>query len=1061
MSSSSVVERPPMPPVAGISDRGIPGSRTASSQYGGPDRDAIRRPSQPTSPPVQRPLREASQSIEERSRRTGDANGNGHVVQESPFMARPPIQTRTVSNSSGGTMSALRSPPTIDPRPARQPSAQLGPPMTFRDNRAPPSPASEKPPEGSLPEKSLRRLATESPVTELAPALRSNHVEVPRTPMSPPPPAKSPARRPSNIRTTSIGSSRVAHDRMNGMPSPTSSRPGSPIPGVPELPTKSSARIAESPKLTERPDVPWRSPAPAKQPSDYFSNTLEQQTPKPLMQIKTSPQSLRSSPTARPILNEISSPVAVAPQTPSVAMPEDIEIDEESAYMDEVIRDFKWSSKTGTTILASRLNDELAALEAANIHAIVENEGRVEDLMAKLDKGIAQCDDMANLLTIYEFELATVAHHIQHIEGQSQGLQVQTANQKALIGEIANVLTSITISEADLDVLKGRNGNLESDEGIDNIERSLVNLFNALKSMRDEKAEGGSMSAVSSKKKEYATESDAFLSRLSKYLQIKFQAALLSSEPDTVPREPERVLAGHENGFLSLFPYASFMLYARQIGPDSHGDYMRKYAAAAKTSWHDAIVNFAGQWRTKARKATSDENDLIFTAAKDQQSIGASRNATLKRSNTLAKQIRSVTSTKSEKDANDSKLPASEVFRIILDNLTLLLSNEQNFITSFFHLSSFETMEFPDFVDAASKKKFTVESLDDHRSTEPDRTLAKEKYILMESIFSSLHGDLANLIDYFAKLDPIQIIGMIKSVEVVTAEWADSDQEFMLKTFNKTKDRLMGLLGRFIDDQVKAIKDLKVTSKKRKGVVPAFEIFPEFVERIEVQLRSTDSGSVNPAQLDIRYTINQAYEQLSKAMFDSVRTLASSASVASQGLVDVEDKEALNYHILMIQNMHQYLEALHSRNNPILQQFQQRAQRDYKEHLGAYTRQIVLRPIGRLVDFTDTVETQKRLKTDSSGKSAISQTSLKRLLGDYEERDIRKGISAMWKRVDKHFSDDDGGHSGLLPVVWKATQTEYTAVVDRFTSVTSAEYPDVKVDWSRQTVVAAFSKREV
>lgn len=1058
------------PSYAPLTSPPLPNSRAASSQYGGiqerqfANHDAMRSPSS-----VRPQQRSISGSTDERPRRGAVPFASPPITGEA-FRTAP--TTRPVE-----TVRALDITPKTEPlevRPSRPNLDHLATPLTFNDHRSTQTPPLERPPE-----KSLRRQALESPASEMAPALRNNEYPPLQSPMSPPPPAKSPARRPSNIRTTSNGSAKALHDRLNGSVSPALSGPTTPVPEIPSLPVKSVARPPDSTR-GERLGLPWQSPPGTQingekvhtdtnilpeERSIGLSKVQESDKQQFLEHVSQEPQFEANMPKDSATMigqtTEDNPTSETAPDTKS----EDGALDDETFYIDEAIRDFKWTAHAGVDSLAARLQDELAMLESSNIHTMVESDERMDDLMAKLDRGILQCDDMANLLTIYEFELGTVSDHIKHIESQSQGLQVETANQKSLVEEISRVLSSITISESDLDILKGRGGNLESNEGLENIERSLVNLYRALKSMRDETTHDTDrgMSAMRSKNTEYIQESSAFLARLSQYLQIKFQAALLPKEVLSVSKtDPSRVLDGHENGFMMLVPYASLILYSRQIDPNRHAEYMRTYAAAAKGSWHDAILNFAGQWREQARKATPEENDMIFTTAKDQQALGNARNATLKRSNTLAKQIKAVAAPKTDKDVGDSKLPASEVFRIILDNLALLLANEQNFLVSFFHLSSFGAYEYPDYVELDGKSRITIESLDDHKPTEPNRTLAKERYILMESIFGWLNNDLSSLVDHFAKLDPIQVIGVIKSIEVVVVEWADSDQEFMLKTLQKLKDRSMGLLSRFIENQVKAIKNIKITSKKRKGIIPVFEIFPEFVERIELQLRSTESGQVSTNQLDIRETVNEAYEQMSKAMFDSVKTLASSASMSSQGLVDPEDKEALNYHILMVQNMHQYLEALQSRNNVILEDFQFSAQKQYSQHLLSYTRQLINRPVGRLIDFIDAFEKSKQREEDTSAKALFSQTSLKRLLADHDERDMRKGISAMWKRVDKHFGDDDGaGTSGLLLVVWKATQQEYMSIIDGLLATLQAHYPEIRVDWTRQSLTTAFTKREL
>lgn len=95
--------------------------------------------------------------------------------------------------------------------------------------------------------------------------------------------------------------------------------------------------------------------------------------------------------------------------------------------------------------------------------------------------------------------------------------------------------------------------------------------------------------------------------------------------------------------------------------------------------------------------------------------------------------------------------------------------------------------------------------------------------------------------------------------------------------------------------------------------------------------------------------VNEGYEKLNKAMFESLQAIAKeSPNVASQS-VDPEDKEQLNYHIMMIENMHHYLEEVETRQNSILENFKKRAEAEYKENMSLYISAVIRRPIGKLL----------------------------------------------------------------------------------------------------------------
>ena len=213
-------------------------------------------------------------------------------------------------------------------------------------------------------------------------------------------------------------------------------------------------------------------------------------------------------------------------------------------------------------------------------------------------------------------------------------------------------------------------------------------------------------------------------------------------------------------------------------------------------------------------------------------------------------------------------------------------------------------------------------------------------------------------------------MGVLFALEKAIRQLDGTNQEFLTKSLQKLRDRLKGLFSRFLDDQVRAIEDTKVKIKKRKGVIPFMKIFPQFAARIEDQLppRTLDIDVDSTQALGIRGMVNRGYEKINKAMFESLQAIAreSGFSVTSgmnsslgstvvggpgahSGAGDPEDKEQLNYHIMMIENMNHYVEDVDTRGNLVLGEFMRRAEAEYKEHLGLYVGAVVRRPLGKLL----------------------------------------------------------------------------------------------------------------
>jgi hypothetical protein len=87
-------------------------------------------------------------------------------------------------------------------------------------------------------------------------------------------------------------------------------------------------------------------------------------------------------------------------------------------------------------------------------------------------------------------------------------------------------------------------------------------------------------------------------------------------------------------------------------------------------------------------------------------------------------------------------------------------------------------------------------------------------------------------------------------------------------------------------EQLKNIERTKLSSKKRKGVTHFVKYFSAYSARLENQLVGADN-------LEIRSSVDSAYEKITQAMFDSLKQIA---KLEGEG----EDKGQLNYHVILI-----------------------------------------------------------------------------------------------------------------------------------------------------------------
>ncbi|KAF4637967.1 hypothetical protein G7Y89_g123 [Cudoniella acicularis] len=730
--------------------------------------------------------------------------------------------------------------------------------------------------------------------------------------------------------------------------------------------------------------------------------------------------------------------------------------------------------------MQEEMERELNKIQAGGwLTRLDEEDERVEAIKQGLDKCIDECDELDGLLTLYSVELSTLNEDIAYIEAQSQGLQVQTANQKLLQAELSSLLETISISSNQLGSL--REASLESPRGLEQIEASLVTLFKAMLTIDPNLglsgprpsedgslisgkpggfggSEIGSMRVLQEKKDGYKNESILFLRRLKPFLQVKFGAAIDETRKalelekgSNLTRAAGKAKLDFRNHDLArdvLWRYSPLMLFSREIDKPEWEELIKTYEMVCKPLYQDEFRDAVFAWKRIARKPTGDEAEMLFTSQVEKQTEGiatTARKLTVKRSQTLAKSLRSPIGDNSSKTSvdrtPDGRLQPYEVFGGALDEMTPIMSMEQNFIVEFFHISSLEQHDFPDAVAAATPDRRRGGDLRRTKVMDPNRDLAKLVIQSMEEVYSFFAGDMQALVDWAIQADPLQGVGVIAAIEQKLVEFEESSQEYLARTLQKLHTRLVGLFNKFLDDQIRAIEETKVKIKKRKGVIAFIRIFPSFSLTLETMLASS-------GDLEIRETVNHAYTRINKAMFESLKVIARENPSAQTSGADPEDKEALNYQILLIENMNHYLEEVDVRANPVLEDWKQNAAQEMDEHMTLYLGAVIRRPLGKLLDFLESTESLKLSRQPGepaskiSGMPSHSKSTFKKVLAGYDSKEIKRGIETLKKRVEKHFGDaDDPGLSrGLVAKVLQNCERFYEKVEDRILTISRDVY---------------------
>ena len=230
------------------------------------------------------------------------------------------------------------------------------------------------------------------------------------------------------------------------------------------------------------------------------------------------------------------------------------------------------------------------------------------------------------------------------------------------------------------------------------------------------------------------------------------------------------IFPDHSTAYSYFYRYAGFILFAKEVDLESYTDIQQLYLSPASRSYKEDFRTFVSQWKSSARKAISDDLELIFSNVKEPQStVSAVRSASIKRAGTVAKTLASRSPindglSRAERDRERSeqegKLPVGEVFSEIMSVVIPAFVKEQSFIMVFLHLSP-SGKSFEEFVRLGMDKTSWMRDLDKKRSPELDKNAAKEVMAAMEQLLSWLPDELSSMVEWCRTLDALYSLLMV------------------------------------------------------------------------------------------------------------------------------------------------------------------------------------------------------------------------------------------------------------------------------------------------------------
>ncbi|KAI6221221.1 Exocyst complex component 1 [Aphelenchoides besseyi] len=164
--------------------------------------------------------------------------------------------------------------------------------------------------------------------------------------------------------------------------------------------------------------------------------------------------------------------------------------------------------------------------------------------------------------------------------------------------------------------------------------------------------------------------------------------------------------------------------------------------------------------------------------------------------------------------------------------------------------------------------------------------------------------------------------------------------------------------------------------------------------------------------------------------------------------------------LIRFENFHElYLILLELKRIDGLDKPRESVKKKYQENMRFYVFDHLGRPLEKLHLFFESVEyaihTGIRAE-EISFQQQFSRVELKKVIGAYPGKDVKKGLESLYTKVEKHLSSD----SQLLQVVWRDMQEEFLKQLKHYQTLIVRCYPNsrMNLELSIEDVLGYFSE---
>ncbi|XP_019417623.1 PREDICTED: exocyst complex component SEC3A-like isoform X4 [Lupinus angustifolius] len=636
---------------------------------------------------------------------------------------------------------------------------------------------------------------------------------------------------------------------------------------------------------------------------------------------------------------------------------------------------------------SERLKRELQALEAANVHAILESEPLIDEVLQGLEVATHCVEDVGEWLGMFNVKLRHMREDIESIEIRNNKLEMQSVNNRSLIDELDKLLERLSIPAEYSACLTGDSfdearmlQNVEAVEWLISAMRRLeMNMDPTYAKMRGVKEKRGELQILKS----------TFVRKASEFLRNYFASFIdfMMNDKSYFSQRGQLKRPDHADLRFKCRTYARLLQYLKVLDKNCLGPLRKAYCCSLNLLLRREAREFSNELRTSTK---APRNATIWLEG----STGSGQNVNSADTSTV-----------------------SDAYAKILTIFIPLLVDESSF---FAHFMCFEV---PTLVPpGGSGKKTGNEDDANDDDMEKDSKSGKNSAELaalneaLQDLLDGIQEDFYAVVDWAYKIDPLRCISMHGITErYLSGQKADA-AGFVRLLLGDLESRISMQFSRYVDEACHQIERYE-RNVRQMGVLGYIPRFASLATRMEQYI----SGQS-------RDLVDQAYTKFVSIMFVTLEKLA-----------QTDPKYA---DIFLLENYAAFQNSLYDLANvvPTLAKFYHQASEAYEQACTRHISMIIYYQFERLFQFARRIEdlmftVQPEEIPFQLGQLGLSKVDLRKMLKS-SLSGVDKSIAAMYKKLQKNLASEE-----LLPSLWDKCKKEFLDKYESFAQLVAKVYP--------------------